>query len=151
MLFMGVNLWAVLGAALATMAIGFLWYSPALFGKPWMLAMGYDAEDKAKIAEMQKTAGPKYGIAFLASPERIYAGQDHVPPCRHYLLLWNQAWFWGLARVRDDRAAHGQALQQSPAQAVPDQYRVSVCVLSGHGSHCRQVGGVLMLRHLSSP
>jgi len=67
MLFMGVNLWAVLGAALATMVIGFLWYSPALFGRPWMLAMGYDPEDKAKIAEMQKTAGPKYGIAFLAS------------------------------------------------------------------------------------
>jgi len=67
MLFMGVNLWAVLGSAVATMVIGFLWYSPALFGKPWMLAMGYDPEDKAKIAEMQKTAGPKYGIAFLAS------------------------------------------------------------------------------------
>ena len=67
MLFMGVNLWAVLGSAVATMVIGFLWYSPVLFGKPWMLAMGYDPEDKAKIAEMQKTAGPKYGIAFLAS------------------------------------------------------------------------------------
>ena len=67
MLLMGVNLWAVLGAAVATMVIGFLWYSPALLGKPWMLAMGYDPEDKARIAEMQKTAGPKYGIAFVAS------------------------------------------------------------------------------------
>jgi hypothetical protein len=67
MLLMGVNLWAVLGAAVATMLIGFLWYSPALFAKPWMLAMGYDPEDKARIAEMQKTAGPKYGISFLAS------------------------------------------------------------------------------------
>jgi len=35
--------------------------------KPWMLAMGYDPEDKAKLAEMQKSAGPMYGIAFLAS------------------------------------------------------------------------------------
>jgi len=67
MLLMGVNLWAVLGAAVATMVIGFLWYSPALFAKPWMLAMGYDPQDKSRIAEMQKTAGPKYGIAFLAS------------------------------------------------------------------------------------
>ena len=67
MFLMGVNLWAVLGAAVATMVIGFLWYSPALFAKPWMLAMGYDPEDKARIAEMQKTAGPKYGISFLAS------------------------------------------------------------------------------------
>jgi hypothetical protein len=67
MLLMSVNLWAVLGAAAATMVIGFLWYSPFLFAKPWMLAMGYDPEDKARIAQMQKTAGPKYGISFLAS------------------------------------------------------------------------------------
>ena len=66
MLLMGVNVWAVLAAAVATMVVGFLWYS-ALFAKPWMLAMGYDPEDKARIAEMQKTAGPKYGISFLAS------------------------------------------------------------------------------------
>ena len=67
MLLMGVNLWAVLGSAVATMVIGFLWYSPFLFAKPWTVAMGYDPEDKARIAQMQKTAGPKYGIAFLAS------------------------------------------------------------------------------------
>ena len=67
MLLMCVNLWAVLGAAVATMVIGFLWYSPLLFAKPWMLAMGYDPQDKAKIAEMQKSAGPLYGISFLAS------------------------------------------------------------------------------------
>jgi Protein of unknown function (DUF1761) len=67
MLLMSVNLWAVLGAAAATMVIGFLWYSPFLFAKPWMLAMGYDPEDKVRIAQMQKTAGPKYGISFLAS------------------------------------------------------------------------------------
>jgi Protein of unknown function (DUF1761) len=67
MLLMGVNLWAVLAAAVASMIIGFVWYSPILFAKPWMLAMGYDPEDKVRIAEMQKTAGPKYGISFLAS------------------------------------------------------------------------------------
>jgi hypothetical protein len=67
MLLMRVNLWAVLASAVATMVIGFLWYSPFLFAKPWMLAMGYDPADKAKIAEMQKSAGPKYGIAFLTS------------------------------------------------------------------------------------
>jgi hypothetical protein len=67
MVFMCVNLWAVLSAAAATMVIGFLWYSPFLFAKPWMIAMGYDPADKDRIAAMQKTAGPKYGIAFLAS------------------------------------------------------------------------------------
>jgi Protein of unknown function (DUF1761) len=67
MLLMCVNLWAVLGSAVAAMAIGFLWYSPFLFAKPWMLAMGYDPADKAKIAEMQKSAGSKYAVSFLAS------------------------------------------------------------------------------------
>jgi hypothetical protein len=65
--FLGVNLWSVLVAAVATMVVGFLWYSPILFARPWMVAMGYDPEDKAKIAEMQKGAGPLYGIAMLAS------------------------------------------------------------------------------------
>jgi len=65
--FMSVNLWSVLVAAIATMAIGFLWYSPILFARPWMVLMGYDPDDKAKLAEMQKGAGKLYGISFVAS------------------------------------------------------------------------------------
>src|SRR5215469_11081353 len=67
MLFMYVNVWAVLSAAVASMVIGFLWYSPLLFAKPWMTAMGYNPEDKERIADMQKSAGPKYFVSFLAS------------------------------------------------------------------------------------
>jgi hypothetical protein len=65
--FMGVNLWSVLVAAVATMILGFLWYSPLLFAKPWTLAMGYDPNDKAKMDEMRKGAGKLYGITFVAS------------------------------------------------------------------------------------
>ncbi len=65
--FMGVNLWSVLAAAVATMILGFLWYSPLLFAKPWTLAMGYDPNDKAKMEEMRKGAGKLYGITFIAS------------------------------------------------------------------------------------
>jgi hypothetical protein len=65
--FMGVNLWSVLTAAVATMILGFLWYSPLLFAKPWTLAMGYDPNDKAKMDEMRKGAGKLYGITFIAS------------------------------------------------------------------------------------
>lgn len=32
----GINIWAVLVAALAKFAVGALWYSPYLFGKVWM-------------------------------------------------------------------------------------------------------------------
>jgi hypothetical protein len=65
--YMGVNLWAVLVCALADMVLGFLWYSPVLFANPWMKLMGYDPNDKAKIAEMQKSAGPSYAMSFIAS------------------------------------------------------------------------------------
>ena len=64
---MGVNVWSVLAAAIATMILGFLWYSPFLFAKPWTLAMGYDLNDKAKMDEMRKGAGKLYGITFVAS------------------------------------------------------------------------------------
>jgi uncharacterized SAM-binding protein YcdF (DUF218 family) len=67
MTLMTVNLWSVLVAAIATMVVGFLWYSPMLFARPWMVAMGYDPEDKAKTQEMQKSAGKSYAISFVAS------------------------------------------------------------------------------------
>jgi len=38
-----------------------------LFAKPWMLAMGYDPDNKASVAEMRRGSGKMYGAAFLAS------------------------------------------------------------------------------------
>jgi hypothetical protein len=67
MIVTGVNLWAVLVAAIATMVVGFLWYSPFLFARPWMLAMGYDPDNKAKLDEMRKSAGKSYALSFVAS------------------------------------------------------------------------------------
>jgi hypothetical protein len=65
--FDGINPLGVLVAALATMVVGFLWYSPFLFARPWMRLMGYDPDDKAKLAEMQKGAAKLYGLSFVAS------------------------------------------------------------------------------------
>ena len=65
--FLGVNLLAVLACAVAGMVAGFVWYSPMLFANPWIVLMGYDPNDKAKIAEMQKSAGPSYAMSFVAS------------------------------------------------------------------------------------
>jgi hypothetical protein len=64
---LGVPVVPVLVAAVATMVIGFIWYSPFLFARPWMHAMGYDPDDKAKLAEMKKGAVLLYGGALLAS------------------------------------------------------------------------------------
>jgi hypothetical protein len=60
------NWLAVLVAGISTMIVGFVWYSPLLFAKPWMREMGYDPNDKAKIQEMQKSAGPAYGASLVA-------------------------------------------------------------------------------------
>ncbi len=65
--FAGINFWAVLASAVATMVIGFLWYSPVLFAGPWMRLMGFDPNDQAKMAELRKGAGKMYGLSFVAS------------------------------------------------------------------------------------
>src|ERR1700752_1065114 len=35
--------------------------------KPWTILMGYDPNDKAKLAEMQKSAGLSYVMSLIAS------------------------------------------------------------------------------------
>jgi hypothetical protein len=53
----------VLMAAVATMVIGMLWYSPLLFAKPWVELNGYTPD---KLAALKAGAGRAYGISFLA-------------------------------------------------------------------------------------
>jgi hypothetical protein len=65
--FLGINLLIVLLAAVAGFVLGGLWYSPFLFARPWMVAMGYDPDDKSKVQEMQKGAGKLYALSLLAS------------------------------------------------------------------------------------
>ena len=57
-----VNLLAVGAAALSTFLIGGVWYSPALFAKPWMALNGFTEED-LKSANMVRM----FGISFLCS------------------------------------------------------------------------------------
>lgn len=49
----GVNFLAVLVAALASMVLGYVWYSAPLFGKAWFSEMGFDKRrmDKSKKEE----------------------------------------------------------------------------------------------------
>ena len=61
------NVVAILVAAASTMVVGFIWYSPLLFARPWMREMSYDPDDKAAGKEMQKSMGPAYGISLIAS------------------------------------------------------------------------------------
>lgn len=55
---------AIVLSGIASMIIGFLWYSKFLFGRPWMRLMGY-TDESIKVA--QKSLGKLYGISFLLS------------------------------------------------------------------------------------
>ena len=57
-----INLIQCLIAAITSMAVGFLWYSPILLGKPWMKEMGLTAD---KLKSKQKEMGKLYGLSFI--------------------------------------------------------------------------------------
>lgn len=40
-----INYWAVLVAAVASMAVGSIWYAPPVFGNKWMVMIGKTKED----------------------------------------------------------------------------------------------------------
>ncbi len=50
------NYWAVLGAAIVSMIVGSLWYSPMLFAKPWMKLNGFTGDNKADKTKGMATA-----------------------------------------------------------------------------------------------
>jgi len=61
-----VNWWAVLLASLASFAVGSAWYSPALFGKPWMKALGIKQKD-IKTADMTVPMVVSGVLAFVTA------------------------------------------------------------------------------------
>jgi|SRR5450755_2048535 hypothetical protein len=100
--FKDVNLVAVLVCGVATMAVGFLWYSPALFAKPWVKEMGYDMNNKEAMDKMKKSAGPAYMASFVGSlvTAAVLAKLLNALS-RHGALSWTpvaaaQPWIYGV-------------------------------------------------------
>lgn len=58
-----VNYVAVVAAAVAAMVVGFVWYSPPLFGKMWMEGNGFKTEDMEK---MKSKMAKSYLFMFVA-------------------------------------------------------------------------------------
>jgi hypothetical protein len=80
-----VNLVAVLVVTLISMAIGWLWYSPVLFGKAWMSALGKAEADKdamkksapyALTSELVATFVKMYVLAKLIAFAMVDAGSQ---------------------------------------------------------------------------
>lgn len=59
-----INYIGVLLAAVVAMALGFLWYSPMVLGKPWMKGKGFTKE---KLEKAKKEMGKWYAVSFVAS------------------------------------------------------------------------------------
>lgn len=59
-----INYLAVLGAAVVSMMLGFLWYSPMVLGTPWMKLKGYTNESLKKA---QSEMGKLYGLSFVVA------------------------------------------------------------------------------------
>jgi hypothetical protein len=67
----GVNIWAVLVAAIASMAIGSVWYGP-LFGKVFTHALGMGEWSQEKRDSMKKGMAMMYVSQFIASLVMFY-------------------------------------------------------------------------------
>lgn len=63
------NYFALLAAGVASTFVGFLWYSPVLFGNPWMKAMGLNKE---KMEGMKKGMNKTYAISFVGGLVMAY-------------------------------------------------------------------------------
>ncbi len=61
---LAVNYLAVLTGAVASMAIGAIWYGP-VFGKKWMEIIGVNPDSEEELRAMQKGTGLLYGIQFV--------------------------------------------------------------------------------------
>src|SRR5260370_37940788 len=75
-----VNYWAVLVAAAAVFVLGWLWYSPLLFYKPWMRLRGMDP------------------VAAIAGGE-MPGGKLLIQPARGLVLAYVIAGFVALVRL----------------------------------------------------
>jgi hypothetical protein len=75
----GLNIWAVLVAALSTFLIGGLWYSPAVFGKAWMRENGF-TEESLKGSNMVKIFGLTFFLALIAAINlAMFLGPEDEP------------------------------------------------------------------------
>ena len=62
------NYLAISVAAVINMVVGALWYSPMLFAKPWMKAVGKSEKDLKSV-----NMGKMYGIMFVGAVLFVYA------------------------------------------------------------------------------
>jgi len=131
-----VNMWAVLVAAVASMVVGSLWYSPILFGKKWTKLMGWDSPEK--MALMKQGAGKAYTVMFLSSIIMAYVLAHFVqlvPAVTESDALQLAFWVWlgfvatvGIGNVLFEKRPFGLFLINSLYYLV--NISVMACILT---------------------
>lgn len=78
--FADINYWAVLIVTLVTMVLGFLWYSPVLFGNAWMKQIGLKKENMSGGSPFTYvlTALTALGGAFLLAVLLSFADERTI-------------------------------------------------------------------------
>jgi hypothetical protein len=90
-----VNYLAILVAAVANMALGFVWFGP-LFGKVWTRAMGWsDAEMAVGREKMKKDGWKTYGIQALGACVMAYVLSHVLVFATSYMQV--SGWMTGLS------------------------------------------------------
>ena len=62
-----INFFAIFGAAVVSMVVGFAWYSKTFFGKPWMAAMHLSESDLMRMKNEKEKMSVTYGMSFLSA------------------------------------------------------------------------------------
>ena len=88
-----VNLIAVVAAAVASFIIGYLWYSPMLFGKKWMESMGMKMDANMPKGDMMKPMVITFILsivtAFVLAKVLIFMGASSIEAgCLGAFWIW---------------------------------------------------------------
>jgi len=90
-----INYLALLVVAVLNMALGFVWYSPMLFGKQWSVLMGWGKMSEKDMKTKQQEAMPAYMWSFVGSLVMGYVLSHVVQTFGDMSLMGGlQAGFW---------------------------------------------------------
>ncbi len=70
--FSNINFLSVLVATIASFMFGWLWYSPVLFGKPWMKILGFTEEQLKNAGGMGKLMAMAFVVNFIMATAIAY-------------------------------------------------------------------------------
>ncbi len=90
---MNINYLAVIVCAVLSMVTGYVWYGP-LFGKKWLATIKAKPEDLEARREMQKKAGPLYGVQFILSLFQIWILANFLLGATDGTGLVSSLWIW---------------------------------------------------------